>query len=198
MEQGIDKLLEPADFDLGVLLGRREAFAAVAGRCTAAQAESLRRVRDEKLYLRLEPTWEDFCSKRLGASRRNIDRFLSRGDEFGLAYYHVAQMTHVTPEEYRAIAPHISMEGVRWEGAVIALLPENREQVAAAVAGLIERVKPAKEKAPLSFEAILKRCNAVIEAVELTPEMAPVQLMRLTTAISRLRIAAARKGAQTL
>src|SRR6476659_2848269 len=155
MDQTVEKTLEPAGFDLGRWSGQRDAFAAIAGKCSAAQAEALRRIRDEKLYLALEPTWEDFCSKRLGASRRNIERFLSRLHEFGPAYYRVAELMHVTPEEYRAIAPHISLEGVRWEGAVIALLPENREQVAAAVAGLIERVKPAKEKASLSFDAML-------------------------------------------
>jgi hypothetical protein len=199
MEQVAETTAAPSGFDVGRWLGQRDAFAVIAGRCSAAQAECLRRIRDEKLYLSLEPNWEDFCSKRLGASRRNIDRFLSRGDEFGLAYYHVAQMTHVTPEEYRAIAPHISDEGVRWEGAVIALLPENREQVTAAVAGLLEREKPAKEKAPLSFGAILKRCDALTEAVErMTRQLEPVEAMRLTNSISRLRVAAGRKGAQTL
>ena len=59
-------------------------------------------------------------------------------DEFGPTYFHVAQMTHVTAEEYRAIAPHVSADGLRLDGDVVALLPENSEQVSAAVAELLD------------------------------------------------------------
>ena len=53
--------------EVGRLMGRREAFAAVSGRCSAAEAESLRRLRDEKAYREFGLTWEEFCEKRLGA-----------------------------------------------------------------------------------------------------------------------------------
>ncbi len=199
MGQVIETLPDPAGFDLGRWLGRREAFAAIAGRCSAAEAETLRRIRDEKLYKSLGLSWDDFCSQKLGSSRRHVDRILRVLGEFGTGYFLMAQITHITPEEYRAIAPHISAEGVRWDGAVIALLPENSEQVSAAVAGLLEREKPSKEKASLSFDAMVKRCDALTEAIErMTRDLTPVEMLRLTTAISRLRRAAARKGAQTL
>jgi hypothetical protein len=195
---------DPAGVDLGRLIGRREAFAAVAARCSAADAESLRRIRDEKVYRRLGLTWDEFCVKRLGSSRRNIERTLRWLDEFGPAYFHVAQMAHVSPEEYRAIAPHVSAEGVRVDDAVIALLPENSEQLSAAVAELLGREKPVKEKPvkekpALSFDAAVKRCEAALEAVKgLTGTLEPIQAMRLTTAVSRLRRAASEKGAQTM
>lgn len=188
-----------AGVELGRWLGRREAFAAVAGKCSAAEAESLRRIRDERTYLQLDRSWEEFCAKRLGTSRRQVDRTLRLLDEFGPAYFHVAQMAHVTPEEYRAIAPHVSAEGVRLDGAVVALLPENSEQVSAAVAELLEREKPAREKPVVSFEAVVKRCESLVEAIAaMAGSLEPIQKMRLTTAISRLRRAAADKGAQTL
>jgi len=47
--------------DLGRLLGQRRAFTAVAGRCTAAHAQLLRHIHNEKLYRTLAATWEDFC-----------------------------------------------------------------------------------------------------------------------------------------
>jgi hypothetical protein len=37
---------------LGIMLGQRRAFGLVADRCSAAQAECLRQVRDEKTYLK--------------------------------------------------------------------------------------------------------------------------------------------------
>jgi hypothetical protein len=185
--------------ELSRWVGRREAFAMTAGRCSAAEAESLRRLRDEKKYRDLGMTWEEFCAKRLGVSRRQIDRTIRLLDEFGPAYFHVAQMAHVNAEEYRAIAPHVSGEGVRVDGAVIALLPENSEQVSAAVAELLQREKPVKEKAPVSIEVVIRRCEALEEAVfGLDGSLEPIQQLRLTTAISRVRRAAAEKGANTL
>src|SRR5690349_17800422 len=97
-------------------LGRREAFAMLAGKCSAAQAESMRRVRDSKAYREKDWTWEECCVKGFGSSRRNVERTLRLLDEFGPAYFHVAQMAHVTAEEYRAIAANISTDGVRYEG----------------------------------------------------------------------------------
>jgi hypothetical protein len=189
---------DPAGVELGRLLGRREAFATVAGRCSAAEAESLHRIRQEKTYRELGLTWDEFCEKRLGACRRSIDRMLRLFDEFGPQYFHVAQITHVTPDEYRAIAPNISAEGVQVDGDVIALLPENSEQVSAAVAGLLQREKPVKAPPTLSVETMAKRCHAMVEALDRMSELQQMDATRLAIAIAKLRCAAAKKGAQTL
>jgi hypothetical protein len=197
MDQIIEQSGDPAGFDLRRMVGRREALAAISGKCSAAEALTFRRIRDGKEYKALNLTWEECCAK-LGVNRRQVERVLKLLDEFGPQYFEVARLAHVTIDEYRAIAPHISGEGVNLNGAVIALLPENREQVSAAVAELVEREKPAtEEKAPLSLDAILKRCDALTAAVErMTAEAPPVGAMRLTIAISRLRRAAAEKGAR--
>jgi hypothetical protein len=42
---------DDAHFELGQMVGSRRAFGTVAGRCSAADAACLRRIRDEKLYL---------------------------------------------------------------------------------------------------------------------------------------------------
>ena len=41
--------------DLGILLGQNQAFALVAGRCSAARAAALQRVREDKLYRPVRP-----------------------------------------------------------------------------------------------------------------------------------------------
>jgi hypothetical protein len=194
----MDELSDPLGLEIGRLLGQQEAFATVSGRCSAAQAERLHRIRAEKKYRILDLTWDDFCVKRLGASRRNIDRLLRLFEEFGPQYFHVAQMAHVTPDEYRAIAPNISPEGVQVNGAVIALLPENTEQVSAAVAELLQREKPVKTPPVLSVDGMLKRCEAMVEALNGMSELPQLDAMKLTTAIGKLRLAAAKKGARTL
>jgi len=114
--------------DLARWLGRRDAFAVMAGGCSAAEAETLRRIRDEKLYRNTGLTWDAFCVRRLGVSRRNVERTLRLLDEFGPAYFHVAQVAHVTVDQYRAIAHSVGNDGVRLDGAVVALLPENRRK----------------------------------------------------------------------
>lgn len=182
---------DPAAVELGRFLGRREAFAVVAGRCSAAEAESVRRIRDSKLYKQVEPSWEQFCSKHLGVSRRHIDRTLRLLDELGPAYFHVAQIAHVTPEEYRAIQAHVGEDGVRIDGAVVALLPENSEQVSAAVAELLSREtpKPARPAAN-SAEAILNKCEALAEALRALPASTPADQLRIGAALGAILRAA--------
>lgn len=49
--------------ELGIALGQNHAFGLIAGRCSAAQAEGLRRLREEKQYQRCTDKWDDFCPK---------------------------------------------------------------------------------------------------------------------------------------
>src|SRR4051812_32102566 len=51
-------------------LGRREAFGIIAGRCSAADIECLREIRNQKLYLESAKNWGEFCQTQLRTSRR--------------------------------------------------------------------------------------------------------------------------------
>jgi hypothetical protein len=164
MDQTITHAEDPAGVALGRWLGRRDAFAAVAGRCTAAEAQSLQQIRETRAYKEVEPNWEEFCARHVGVSRRQVDRTIRLLEEFGPAFFHVAQMAHVTPDEYRAIAAHVGEDGVRVDGTVIALLPENSEKVSCAVAELVKRHKPAAlpgEPQLLAVETVLKKLEAL-------------------------------------
>jgi len=124
------------DFELGMMLGSRKAFASVAGRCSAADAECLRRVREKKLYLSRAATWEEFCPKYLGLSRVHANRIIHYLEEFGPDYFVMAQLTQVTPDQFRAIAPAVRDHNIHVNGEAIALLPENSDRIAAAVTEL--------------------------------------------------------------
>ena len=129
------KITNPDDtgaFELGVMLGSRKAFASVAGRCSAAEAECLRRVRDDKLYLGRAATWDGFCSQFLGLSKTHANRIIRYLEEFGPDYFEVTQLTRISPEQYRAIAPAIHEKNIHLNGEAIALIPENFDRVAAA------------------------------------------------------------------
>ena len=124
------------NFELGLVLGSRRAFASVAGRCSAADAECLRRVREKKLYLSRAATWEEFCPKYLGLSKGHANRIIRYLEEFGPDYFVMAQLTQVTPEQFRAIAPAVRANNIHVNGEAIALLPENSDRIAAAVTEL--------------------------------------------------------------
>jgi len=134
---------EAGEFTLGMRLGNRRALAAVAGRCSAADAECLRRIRDQKLYLRRAATWEEFCPNHLGLSRAHANRIIRNLEEFGPDFFEVAQLTRITPEQYRAIAPAIREKNIHVNGQAIALIPENSDRVTAAVAELRQAAPPA-------------------------------------------------------
>jgi len=127
----------PAELvELGIALGRSNAFGLVAGRCSAAQAEAIHRLREEKLFKRCMDKWEEFCPKYLRMSRSEADRTVKLWEEFGPKYFELSQLTRISAEVYRAIAPHIVNNALRHAGEVIELNAENAQKVAAVVSRL--------------------------------------------------------------
>jgi hypothetical protein len=90
--------------ELSKWLGRREAFGLVAGRCSAADVECMRRIRDDKLYLQCAKDWGEFCEKFLHMSKSNVNHQIRLSEEFGPEYHHVAQLTRISVADYRSIA----------------------------------------------------------------------------------------------
>jgi len=180
--------IEIPDANLDRWLGRREAFSLIAGRCSAAEVESLRRIRDGKLYRGRAKNWDEFCSQ-IGVSRRNVERSLRQLEEFGPAFFHLAQLTHITPEEYRAIAAHVTEDGIHCEGEVIAFLPENSSQVAAAMVKLLGRdAPPAARPAPVaSFESVFKRCQTVAQTLDKLTQLNRAQKLQLASVLLKIR-----------
>ena len=157
------------DFELGQILGSRRAFSSVAGRCSAADADCLRRIRDQKLFTGRAETWDEFCPKFFGMSRAKANRVIGYLDEFGPGYFELAQLTQISPVEFRAIADSVKDKALHWQGEAIALIPENSEKVAAAVdalrkpAGKPSPEKPSRQQRVAAFQ---EKCNQV--AAELT------------------------------
>src|ERR1035438_4560057 len=116
------------EIELGKILGQLKAFGLVAGRCSAAHAAALKRIRDEKGYECLATTWDEFCTEELRMSRRHANRIIGWLEEFGQAYFEVTQLAHVSPEEYRTIAPVIIDHRLQVNGQSIALIPEKAEE----------------------------------------------------------------------
>ena len=161
----------PGEFDLGTWLGRRQAFGMMAGRASAADAECLRRIRDQKLYKSRTSRWGEFCARYLGASKTHVDRVIRQLEEFGPEFFCLTQLMHISPETYRAIAPRMSKEGLRIGHEVIALIPENSEKVSAAVAELRRQSGGANGGAAREdeFAVIEKRLEDLIARLDALP-----------------------------
>jgi hypothetical protein len=128
--------IEKEILELGTLLGQRRAFGQVAGRCSAAQAECLRKIREQKTYLKFTPNWPEFCERYLHISSRTADRVIALIKKHGPLYFEAAAITGITPAEFEEIQGAIREDGIHIGGEVIALVPENSARAMEAVARL--------------------------------------------------------------
>jgi hypothetical protein len=159
-------IVPPADdqaaFELGEMLGRRQAFGAMAGRCSAADAECLLRMRDQNLFLSRAATWGEFCPKYLGLSGRHANRIIRLLEEFGPGYFELAQLARITAEQFRAIAPAVRDQRIHAHGEAILLIPENSEKIAAAVADLRREAMPEAPTSDERLSTLERRSNQTI------------------------------------
>ncbi|HEY9141811.1 MAG TPA: hypothetical protein VIN93_13015 [Bryobacteraceae bacterium] len=162
MEESHSKPDAPNLLGLGSLLGQSQAFGIVAGRCSAAQAACLHRLRQTNEFQRVTPRWREFCSQHLGIDGRNADKIISLWEEFGAAYFELAQLAPIPPNTYRALAPSIRDGALHFNGEVIELIPENSRRLAAAVAELRRAAPPASPSRQLApheqLAALGERC----------------------------------------
>ena len=87
--------------------------------------------------------WRDFCSRYLRMSGSQADKIIHLWEEFGEGFFKVAQLTRISPQTYRAIAPAVREEALHLNGEVIELRVENSRQLAEAVARHRRAKKPA-------------------------------------------------------
>jgi hypothetical protein len=140
---------DPLDIlELGRLLGQRRAFAAIGGRCSAAHAQLLRRIRDEKLYLRVAPSWRAFCGTHLAITRRHADRLIVLLNRFGPVYFEISQLIGISPRQFLSIEPAIREHKLLVDGEAVSLIPENAPKVLEAVGQLLFESRRIKRPPP--------------------------------------------------
>jgi hypothetical protein len=177
-----------AEIELGKLLGQRKAFGLIAGRCSAEHAAALQKIRDEKAYECIAPTWDEFCDKELHMSRAHANRIIRWFEEFGESYFEMAQLTAVSPDEYRTLAPVIVDHRLQINGQSIALIPEKAEEVASAVT---EMRRAATAKSPRAanrkrVQWLRRQCERVTaEFEDLSGRLPPEERGELSIILSR-------------
>ncbi|HLH15564.1 MAG TPA: hypothetical protein VKX45_00010 [Bryobacteraceae bacterium] len=149
------------EIEVARMLGARHAFGLVAGRCSAADAAILRDIRDNKKFLSFAPTWDEFCEKHAHLSKSHANRLIRYLNELGPAYFTLAQLTRITPEEFRALAPSVKDNALEFRGEAIALIEENAGRLTEAVGVLRQPAAPEASTAE-PYRKKLERIEATV------------------------------------
>jgi len=142
-----DQKLENA-VDLATWLGRRQAFSIVAGRCSAADAQCLRALRESKKYKELGLTWEQFCKQRAGIHRSHADQIIRNLEEFGPDYFVIGQVTGIAAKEYRQIRGAVHDHKLIHGAEEIPIQVQHANRLAAAVEALRREASAASSSSP--------------------------------------------------
>jgi len=130
--------------DFGSKIGRQQAFAVIANRCTASQALSLKQMKESREYEKLGLTWEQFCIEYVGLSRSQVDRIIEQLDELGESFYHLRELAPLSPETFRNLADKVDGETIEIDGVKVPLTPENAPKIRVAVANLRASLRDAR------------------------------------------------------
>ena len=146
-------------FAIGALVGERRTLSKLAGGCSAADAECMRKIRESKQYLAKAKTWDEFCPKYLGISRTSADRLIRHLEEFGPESFGAMQQLGLSPREYRLLAQRMEGKLLLLEGEPVELVPENGSKIHAA----LREMRHAPEKSPEErYSALAGQCRQIV------------------------------------
>jgi hypothetical protein len=151
--------------EAGIAIGRQQAFAVIAARCSAAQALTLKKIKESRAYEAFGLSWDRYCPEYFGITRTTADRIINQLDEFGESYFRLGELARVSEAEFRQIAPNVTGEAVEFDGESIPLTPENAPRIRQAVRAL--RVQLRNAQAQLtpcsdSVSQLLARLEALL------------------------------------
>ncbi len=164
MEQNPQKMIEAS-----VCIGRQQAFATIANKCSSGQAEALKQLHDERAYEHYGLTWEQFCTTHAGISRSLADRIISRIEEFGETYFRLSQITRISDDTYRKLAPLIEDEIIEIDGEKIPLNPDNTARLRAAIhrfRAQVQRTRQDADAHDASITNLLDRATALVDELD--------------------------------
>jgi hypothetical protein len=148
-------------------LGRQQAFAVIASKCTAAQAQCLRQIKESRAHDQLGLTWEEFCTQHAGISRVYADTLIRRLDEFGDSYFKLSQLARVSPETYRQISEQIHDNVIELDGECLVLEPANAHRIRTGIQRLQNRLREKRARRPRNTADLQARLDTLLADVEL-------------------------------
>jgi hypothetical protein len=130
---------DETQFELGQWMGRRQAFALIAGKTAAADVECLRRIREGNLFRAKGVDWYGFCQQYAGVTSSYANRLIRQFEEFGPNYFDLSKIVRISAESYRKIADKVGDDGITFGSETVAISPENSDKIVEAVKALREQ-----------------------------------------------------------
>jgi len=153
--------------ELGVWLGRGQAFGLLANQSLAAQATCLRTIRESDAYHSVCPTWEEFCQQYVGLPRRRADEIIERLEEFGETYFQLAEIVRLSPNSYRQIAEKVVDGSIEIGGELVPIVAENAPRIRSAMSRIRSELKQARHQAEVhstpSISHLMSRVDSIYE-----------------------------------
>ena len=165
------KQKQESTLEVGKWIGRSQALGVVAAKCTAADAQCMKRLRDEKAHRKLGLTWTEFCRRELGATRPTVDRTIRLLEDYGPAYFRLNEFVRLGEPEYRRIAAAVSENAIRVNREEIPLSQENSGRISAAVKEMLAARAAAvpavdsESRRVGRIAAVAKGCRARVESI---------------------------------
>jgi hypothetical protein len=129
------------------MIGRHEAFGLMAGKTTAAWAESLKRLKDAKAYRKFSLTWEEFCPRMLNISRPTADRIIADREEFGNHYFALSEVARLSRDSYRLIAGQVTDDGqLDIGGELVPITKQNGDRIKDYLGEVLVALRKEKEE----------------------------------------------------
>jgi len=122
--------------EFGTWIGRRQALSVISGRCSAADAQCLRELRESKQYKKLGLTWEQACKQYAGMARSTAEENIRNLEEFGPDFFVIARVTGISANEYRRIGGAVQDHKLLHAGQEIPIEIANAQELATAVDAL--------------------------------------------------------------
>jgi hypothetical protein len=134
--------------EAGAYVGRQQAFAVIANKCSANQALALKQIKESHTYEELDLTWDEFCPKYAGISRSYADQIIRQYDSFGAAYFRLSELARISPKTFSHIEPRVDGDTIEVDGQKLALTPENAPAIRAAVDKMRAELRASQNKPP--------------------------------------------------
>ena len=205
IENGTVQPLAGSEAELMRMIGRHEAFGVIANRTTAAWAETLKQIKDRKVYKQLGLSWNEFCPKFLSISTDKADRIIRDLEELGDMYFMLSEVTRLSRDQFRAIQGNIQDGKLLIGEEQVDISKTNQERIREFIASVqleaqltkveLAKVKEAEgkakknaENAKKAFESAREELNELkTQEEKLFPNVSLVmkQLLKAQTLIVR-------------
>jgi len=133
--------------ELGVSIGREQAFGLIARGCTTVQAEYIRQMKESEAYRKLGLTWDKYCPTYLGISRVTADEIVNRLKTLGEGYFRLREFLRISPGLYRRIQPAVRGESIEIDGQMVPITAENSARIRAAILKMRTEITATRELA---------------------------------------------------